>query len=85
MKRKFVLLINSEDNGKICYRGEGTVEQIKNDLKKFDTLEDLEIVPVIGGRFQSESILVGSIIGAIVIGMGTYIYKKYHDYKKHRK
>ena len=75
MGRKYILLIN-DNRGSICYRGEGTVEQVKNDIeglvKGGVKPGDLEVIPVIGSRIKSQSIILG---GMLVIGLGLLWYE----------
>ena len=81
--RKFVLLTRADDGRAICYRGEGTPSQIQKDIEKFKDPSELEILPVIGGRFQRESLFLGSLLG---IGLGIIGYKVYaYIHKKCRK
>ena len=81
--KKFVLLTRTDDGRIICYRGEGTPNQIRKDVKHFKDPGDLEIYPVIGGRFQRESLMAGCILG---FGVGIIIWKSYaYLYQKLRK
>ena len=52
MAKKFILLIKTE-NGKVCYGGEGTENQVRKDIDRLDgKVTGMEVYPVIGGRFQ---------------------------------
>jgi hypothetical protein len=69
MKRKYMLLINDEQAGTVCWKGEGTVGQVKGDIeelvgKKGIEPEMLEVIPVIGSRLDPWK------IGAAILGLG---------------
>ena len=69
MKRKYILLINDEQAGTVCWKGEGTVGQVKGDIeelvgKKGIEPEMLEVIPVIGSRLDPWK------IGAAILGLG---------------
>ena len=69
MKRKYILLINDEQTGTVCWKGEGTVGQVKGDIeelvgKKGIEPEMLEVIPVIGSRIDPWK------IGAAILGLG---------------
>jgi hypothetical protein len=69
MKRKYILLINDEQAGTVCWKGEGTVGQVKGDIeelvgKKGIEPEMLEVIPVIGSRLDPWK------IGAVILGLG---------------
>ena len=72
MKRKYILLINDEQAGTVCWKGEGTVGQVKGDIeelvgKKGIEPEMLEVIPVIGSRLDPWK------IGAAILGLGLII------------
>ena len=69
MERKYILLINDEQAGTVCWKGEGTVGQVKGDIeelvgKKGIEPEMLEVIPVIGSRLDPWK------IGAAILGLG---------------
>ena len=69
MKRKYILLINDEQAGTVCWKGEGTVGQVKGDIeelvgKRGIEPEMLEVIPVIGSRLDPWK------IGAAILGLG---------------
>ena len=66
MKRKYILLINDEQAGTVCWKGEGTVGQMKGDIeelvgKKGIEPERLEVIPVISSRLDLWK--VGAVLG----------------------
>ena len=66
MKRKYILLINDEQAGTVCWKGEGTVGQVKGDIeelvgKKGIEPERLEVIPVISSRVDLWKI--GAVLG----------------------
>ena len=66
MKRKYILLINDEQAGTVCWKGEGTVGQVKGDIeelvgKKGIEPERLEVIPVISSRVDLWK--VGAVLG----------------------
>jgi hypothetical protein len=66
MKRKYILLINDEQAGTVCWKGEGTVGQVKGDIeelvgKKGIEPERLEVIPVISSRLDLWK--VGAVLG----------------------
>ena len=66
MKRKYILLINDEQAGTVCWKGEGTVGQVKGDIeelvgKKGIEPERLEVIPVISSRVDLWR--VGAVLG----------------------
>ena len=73
MKRKYILLINDEQAGTVCWKGEGTVGQVKGDIeelvgKKGIEPERLEIIPVISSRVDLWK--VGAVLGLMgLIGL----------------
>lgn len=69
MEKRYVLLIDKRE-GTVCYRGEGTVTQIKKSITELVTRgidpTNLEVVPVVGKRinFTWLAVLgVGFLIG----------------------
>lgn len=77
MERKYILLIKDKNQEKLCYRGPGNRGQILEDIGRLgESPSKLEIVPVVGGRFQPEGIVLGVIIGAGAVGLGLWIKKK---------
>ena len=69
MKRKYILLINDEQAGTVCWKGEGTVGQVKGDIEELVGKEGiepemLEVIPVIGSRLDPWK------IGAAILGLG---------------
>jgi hypothetical protein len=72
MKRKYILLINDEQAGTVCWKGEGTVGQVKGDIeelvgKRGIEPEMLEVIPVIGSRLDPWKI-GAAILGLCLIG-----------------
>ena len=66
MKRKYILLINDEQAGTVCWKGEGTVGQVKGDIeelvgKKGIEPERLEVIPVISSRV--DLLKIGAVLG----------------------
>ena len=86
MARKYILLIEDEKTGVFCCKGEGTVEQVKNDIEKLvkHGIEpaNLEVVPVIGNRIQKESLILGTLLGATILGLGFCTVKIYENLRK---
>lgn len=81
MERKYILLINNEQRGTVCWKGEGTVEQVKGDIeelvgKKAVNPTDLEVIPVIGAR---TSRIFYTLLGSAVLGLGVFCYLKIHE------
>jgi hypothetical protein len=81
VERKYILLINDEHKGTVCWKGEGTVGQVKNDIehlvgKKAINPADLEVIPVIGNR---GSWVTYTLLGSTVLGLmslaGVVIYE----------
>jgi len=78
MAKKFILLIKT-DNKRVCYGGEGTESQIRKDINKLEgKVTEMEIYPIIGGRFQKESLLAG-VLGTLILGTGIFLTKKYYE------
>lgn len=78
MKRKYILLINDEQAGTVCWKGEGTVGQVKGDIeelvgKKGIEPERLEVIPVISSRIDLWK--VGAVLGLIGLTAGVVIYE----------
>ena len=70
MKRNYILLINDKQAGTVCWKGEGTVGQVKGDIeelvgKKGIEPERLEVIPVISSRVDLWKI--GAVLGLISI------------------
>ena len=81
MKRKYILLINDEQAGTVCWKGEGTVGQVKGDIeelvgKKGIEPERLEVIPVISSRIDLWK------IGAAILGLGLIGGIVYEDIRK---
>ena len=77
MKRKYILLINDEQAGTVCWKGEGTVGQVKGDIeelvgKKGIEPERLEVIPVISSRLDLWK--VGAVLGLMSIA-GLVVYE----------
>ena len=77
MERKYVLLINDKQAGTVCWKGEGTVGQVKGDIeelvgKKGIEPERLEVIPVISSRLDLWK--VGAVLGLISIA-GVVVYE----------
>lgn len=77
MKRKYILLINDEQVGTVCWKGEGTVGQVKGDIeelvgKKGIEPERLEVIPVINSRVDLWK--VGAVLGLMGLA-GVVIYE----------
>jgi hypothetical protein len=87
MKRKYILLINDEQAGTVCWKGEGTVGQVKGDIeelvgKKGIEPEMLEVIPVIGSRLDPWK------IGAAILGLGligSVVYENLHKRARKRR
>ena len=78
MKRKYILLINDEQAGTVCWKGEGTVGQVKGDIeelvgKKGIEPERLEVIPVIDSRLNLWK--VGAVLGLIGLTAGVVCYE----------
>lgn len=79
MKRKYILLINNEQAGTVCWKGEGTVGQVKGDIeelvgKKGIEPERLEVIPVISSRIDLWK--VGAVLGLMgLIAAGVVCYE----------
>jgi len=79
VERKFVLLIDSP-GGHYCHRGEGTIDQVKKDLRNLKTdPSDIEILPVIGSRKSiiTKDLGLGLVIGAGLSFLLSKVYKRY--------
>lgn len=81
MERKYILLINDEHKGSVCWKGEGTVGQVKNDIehlvgKKAINPADLEVIPVIGNRGSK---VLNLLLGSAVLGIGIFSCLKIHE------
>ena len=77
MKRKYILLINDEQAGTVCWKGEGTVGQVKGDIeelvgKKGIEPERLEVIPVISSRINLWK--VGAVLG-LSLAVGVVVYE----------
>ena len=77
MERKYVLLINDEHKGTVCWKGEGTVGQVKGDIeelvgKKGIEPERLEVIPVINSRLNLWK--VGAVLGLMSLA-GVVVYE----------
>ena len=77
MERKYILLINNEQIGTVCWKGEGTVDQIKGDIeelvgKKGIEPEMLEVIPVIGSRINLWK--VSAVLG-LSLAVGVVVYE----------
>lgn len=76
MERKYILLINDEQEGTVCWKGEGTVGQVKGDIeelvgKKGIEPERLEVIPVISSRLNLWK--VGAVLGLMsIVGLVAY-------------
>jgi len=72
MERKYILLIDTYQEGVVCWKGEGTVEQVKKDItelvKKGIEPVDLEAIPVVGERRNYTWLAVLGV--GLIIGMG---------------
>lgn len=83
MERKFILLI--DNNSEVyCYRGEGTVNQVKDDIRELITKKgvspsNLEVIPVVNSRSQLSKIVLTSIA---VFGIGLIGFKIYEGLRK---
>ena len=78
MKRKYILLINDEQAGTVCWKGEGTVGQVKGDIEELVGKigiepERLEVIPVISSRIDLWK--VGAVLGLIGLTAGVVIYE----------
>ena len=78
MKRKYILLINDEQAGTVCWKGEGTVGQVKGDIedlvgKKGIEPEKLEVIPVISSRIDLWK--VGAVLGLIGLTVGVVCHE----------
>ncbi len=81
MERRYTLLINDEHKGVVCWKGEGTVDQVKKDIeelvgKKGIEPERLEVIPVIGSRLDLWK--VGAVLGLIGLTVGVIVYEGLH-------
>ena len=70
MERKYILLINDEQAGTVCWKGEGTVNQVRRDIeelvgKRRIEPERLEVIPVISSRLNLWK--VGAVLGLMSI------------------
>ena len=77
MERKYILLINDEQAGTVCWKGEGTVGQVKGDIeelvgKKGIEPERLEVIPVISSRLNLWK--VGAVLGLMSLA-GVVVYE----------
>jgi hypothetical protein len=77
MKRKYILLIEDEQGGTVCWKGEGTVGQVKGDIeelvgKRGIEPERLEVIPVINSRLDLWK--VGAVLGLMSIA-GLVVYE----------
>ena len=80
MKRKYILLINDKQAGTVCWKGEGTVGQVKSDIeelvgRKGIEPEMLEVIPVVSSRIDLWK--VGAVLGLIGLA-GVVIYEGVH-------
>lgn len=75
MERKYILVINDPNQGKYCYRGEGTRGQIQKDIRQQGD-KKMEVIPVVGKRLITGSFFTGIIVGVSMLGIGWYIKKK---------
>ena len=87
MERKYILLINDERAGVVCWKGEGTVAQVKGDIeelvgKKGIEPERLDIVPVIGSRI--DLLKVSTVLGLIGL-TGLIVYENLHKRARKRR
>lgn len=79
MERKYILLI--EDENQVCYRGEGTADQIKKDITKLIAKKvnpgNLSVIPVVGSRTNYGLTLVATL-GISLISWIAYesLYKR---------
>ena len=69
MERRYILLIENERAETVCWKGEGTVSQVKGDIeelvgRKRIEPERLEVIPVVGSRINLWK------VGVIVLGLG---------------
>ena len=75
MGKKFILLIDDEQAGTVCWKGEGTVEQVKEDIKnlikKGVSLHELEVIPVVGTRLHPANIIL-TVLGFGLLSFGVY-------------
>ena len=74
MKRKYILLIEDEQAGTVCWKGEGTVAQVKSDIEelvgsKGISPDRLEVIPVVGSRLNLWK--VGAVLG--LMGLAGFI------------
>ena len=77
MERRYILLINDERKGSVCWKGEGTVNQVRGDIeelvgKRRIEPERLEVIPVIGSRLDLWK--VGAVLGLMGLA-GVVIYE----------
>ena len=77
MERKYILLINDEHKGTVCWKGEGTVNQVRGDIeelvgKKGIEPERLEVIPVVSSRLNLWK--VGAVLGLMSLA-GVVVYE----------
>ena len=78
MERKYTLLINNEQMGTVCWKGEGTAEQVKRDIRELTEekgikVSDLDVIPVIGSRGINWKLWAA--VSGISLIMGLMIYE----------
>ena len=78
MGRRYILLINDEQAGTVCWKGEGTVNQVRGDIeelvgKKGIEPERLEVIPVISSRLNLWK--VGAVLGLMSLTAGVVCYE----------
>ncbi len=75
-----MLLIENENIGSFCYKGTGTVNQIKGDIEKLVMRgiepTNLEVIPVIGKRTNP------ILFGVSILGIGLITWKIYENIHK---
>ena len=81
MKGKYILLIEDEQAGTVCWKGEGTVAQVKSDIEELVGTkgikpERLEVIPVVGSRPDPWK------IGAVVLGLSITGWAIYENLRK---
>ena len=81
MKRKYILLIEDEQAGTVCWKGEGTVGQVKGDIEELVGKEGveperLEVIPVVGSRMDFWK------VGVVVLGLGITCWFAYESIRK---
>lgn len=71
-----MLLIEDENIGSFCYKGAGTVNQVKGDIEKLVIRgiepTNLEVIPVIGNRTNP------ILLGVSILGVGLIAWKIIH-------